>query len=86
MLDGKHSTDEICVRYGVSLRQLENVFRTLGGVDEERERERRESERERERELLDDDGNGGGGGGKRRGSGVNKGVTGYGPKLVVLYK
>lgn len=31
MMDGTHHTDEICIKYGVTLRQLEVVLRTLGG-------------------------------------------------------
>jgi hypothetical protein len=31
MFDGTHHTDEICVRYGISLKHLETVMRTLGG-------------------------------------------------------
>jgi hypothetical protein len=34
MMDGTHHTDEICIRYEVSLKQLEMVFRTLGGASE----------------------------------------------------
>ncbi|KAK4058699.1 Nitrogen permease regulator 2 [Microbotryomycetes sp. JL221] len=30
MLDGKHHTDEICIKYGVTLRQLEIVLREIG--------------------------------------------------------
>lgn len=32
MLDGSHHVDEICVKYGVSLRQLDVVLRELGGA------------------------------------------------------
>ncbi|KAL8293073.1 hypothetical protein RQP46_000767 [Phenoliferia psychrophenolica] len=31
MLDGKHHTDEICIRYGMSFRYLETVLRHIGG-------------------------------------------------------
>lgn len=33
MMDGTHHTDEICIKYGVSLRQLEVVLKALGGAD-----------------------------------------------------
>lgn len=32
MCDGTHHTDEICVRYGMSLRQLEGALRIIGGA------------------------------------------------------
>lgn len=34
MLDGSKHTDEICLKYGISLRHLENVLRSIGGVEE----------------------------------------------------
>lgn len=35
MLDGTHHTDEICIKYGVSLRQLDVVLKSLGGASSE---------------------------------------------------
>lgn len=33
MLDGKHHTDEICIRYGLPFKYLESVLRFVGGMD-----------------------------------------------------
>lgn len=34
MLDGSKHTDEICLKYGISLRHLEGVLRIIGGVEQ----------------------------------------------------
>ena len=33
MLDGKHHTDEICIRYGIPFKHLETVLRFIGGAE-----------------------------------------------------
>ncbi|GAA6001211.1 hypothetical protein JCM10207_007466 [Rhodosporidiobolus poonsookiae] len=45
LLDGSHSTDEVCLRYGITWRTLEAVLRHLGGAvpDEPEEDEAEES-------------------------------------------
>ncbi|KAM0754091.1 nitrogen permease regulator Npr2 [Meredithblackwellia eburnea MCA 4105] len=35
MLDGKHHTDEICIRYAIPFKYLESVLRSIGGPDSE---------------------------------------------------
>lgn len=35
MLTGKHHTDEICVKFGMSFRKLEGYLKSIGGKDEE---------------------------------------------------
>lgn len=35
MLDGTHHTDEICVGFGIGLKQLEVALRVIGGEEKE---------------------------------------------------
>ncbi|GAA5913180.1 hypothetical protein JCM6882_005810 [Rhodosporidiobolus microsporus] len=79
LLDGSHSTDEVCLRYGITWRTLEVVLRHLGGAGNE---DREEEEEEEEGSWSDAEQ------GRRRGSaalggGAEKGP--YGSKVVMMW-
>lgn len=76
LLDGSHSTDEVCLRYGITWRTLEAVLRHLGGAQGEEGREREEYGFGGEGEE-----------GRRRGAGAHAAAEKgpYGTKVVMLW-
>ncbi|GAA6026777.1 hypothetical protein JCM8097_005853 [Rhodosporidiobolus ruineniae] len=76
LFDGSHSTDEICLRYGITWRTLEVVLRHLGGGGTAEGEEGGEDEEQLE-------------GGRRRGSGgtigAGEGRGQYGSKVVMVW-
>ncbi|GAA5829668.1 hypothetical protein JCM11251_000243 [Rhodosporidiobolus azoricus] len=77
LLDGSHSTDEVCLRYGITWRTLEIVLRHLGGA-----------EASGDRQEEDDDDWSDPGEGRRRESGVREEgaeKSPYGSKVVMMW-
>ncbi|SGZ35087.1 BQ5605_C069g12861 [Microbotryum silenes-dioicae] len=80
MMDGTYHTDEICVKYSISFKQLEVIFRTLGkGRSGKYEGSLGEEERGEEEEDDDDDLR------RRRDDESLHSGSNYGDRLVLLY-
>ncbi|SCZ96574.1 BZ3500_MvSof-1268-A1-R1_Chr4-4g07440 [Microbotryum saponariae] len=80
MMDGTYHTDEICVKYSISFKQLEVIFRTLGkGRGGKYEGSLEEEERGEEEEDDDDDLR------RRRDDESLHSGSDYGDRLVLLY-